>query len=378
MDLNKYREYFPVTKAKIYLNHAAISPLSLRVSNAIQDSIKERQSGSIDTFVQFMETRAALKQNLARLVNGEAEQIAIITNTSEGLNWLVNGLQWKPGDHVVLTDYEFPSNVYPFLNLKRHGVETDFVSNRDGRILVDDIEALITAKTRIVSISFVEFLNGFKNDLEAIGSLCREKGVIFSVDSIQGLGAAPIDVKKFNIDFLSNGGHKWLLGPCGAGFMYIAPDLHNRLQPASAGWLSVKNSWDFFDYNLDWLDSAERYEIGTPNALGIAGLKASTDLLLEAGVENIYRHLLRLGNLLTEKMQELGFKYLGSDQENEKAGIYSFSLPDATVAEKLFEFLKQNRVEISLRNSALRFAPHFYNTMQEIEASVQLCEKFLI
>lgn len=377
MELSKLKELFPITKTDVYLNHAAVSPFSVDIIKSQNDYFEIRSKGDVDTYPFLMDKRQQLKENIAKLINGQADHIAIISNTSEGLNWLVNGLEWHLGDRILLTDYEFPSNVYPFLNLKRFGVEVDFVKNKNGKILLEDIESTITPETKLLSISFVEFLNGFRNNLYEIGKICKARDILFSVDGIQGIGALQFDVQKFDVDFVSNGGHKWLMGPQGCGFMYIAPELHPKLKPVFAGWLSVKDSWNFLDYQLDFLDDAGRYEIGTMNAMGVVGLKAATDILVNVSTKQIEGHLLSLGNYLIESMQDVGFTLNGSTETCERSGISSFIYKDPDKIDGLFQYLKENRIHISVRNGALRISPHFYNNKSDIDALVGACRSYL-
>jgi len=373
MNLSDFRKIFPITATDIYLNHAAVSPLSTSVKTAINDSLTRRTSGPVEIFPEFIEEKKSLKENIGRLINADSSQIAIVSNTSEGLNCLASGLTWKKGDRVLLVENEFPANIYPFLNLERLGISIDFVPTRQGHIFPEDIENKITPRTRLLSISFVGFLNGFRNQLGDIGALCKKKNVIFSVDGIQGTGGLPVDVTATGIDFLANGGHKWLMGPMGCGFMYISPDLFDRLHPTYVGWLSVKDSWNFSDYRLDLLEDASRFEIATPNFLGIKGLRVSTDILLEAGIPSIEQHLLKLGDRLIDGFSAQGFQYVGAGERQNRSGIYSFR----TANEKmLFEHLQTQRVHLSLREDIIRFAPHFYNTESEIDEVLNLCRKF--
>lgn len=372
---SEYRTLFPITSQKIYLNHAAISPLSMRVTDKLDEFIDQRSFGSIDIFEQADAIRNRTRVMLARMINTDPEQIAFIQNTSEGFNHLVNGLSWNPGDEIILTDYEFPSNVYPFLNLeKRFGVKVKFVANRDGQIFIEDVQKLITLRTRLLSISFVEFSNGFRNDLEAIGKICHQNNILFSVDSIQGLGAIPLDVKKCQIDFLSNGGHKWLMGLMGAGFMYIAPHLLPRLTPAYTGWLGVENAWDFSEYALDLLPDARRYEYATANFLGITALSESVALLLEAGISDIEKHLFSLGKQLILALEDLDMQFKGSADSKSWSGIFSFS---GNKTAELYEYLISKGIIVSLRNGMIRIAPHFYNTRDEIDVLVTEIKNFL-
>ncbi len=373
MELKDYRKLFPVTLQKIYLNHAAISPLSTKVTDQLEWLLDDRQFGEIDSFLAADQIRNEARTILARLINARPENIAFISNTSEGFNHLVNGLEWKAGDEILVPDCEFPSNVYPFKNLERLGVIVKHIPAANGQVELEAIAERITPKTRLLSISYVEFLSGFRNDLKTIGALCKENGIIFSVDGIQGLGALPLDVQEAGIDFLSNGGHKWLMGPMGAGFMYISPSLFERLTPAFAGWLSVENAWDFLDYRLDFLPDARRFEYGTANFLGIVGLSASLKILQEVGLGRIEAHLLQLGELLVSGLENLGLKFVNSKDKRHWSGIYTFS---GVRMEELFDYLKRNNVVCSLRNGWLRIAPHFYNTAEEIEEVISLVRKF--
>ncbi len=373
MSFRKYRALFPVTAQKIYLNHAAISPLSTRVTDEVDAYLNERSFGVIDSFKAADEVRFRARQTIAGLIHADPKYIAFIQNTTEGFNHLVNGLSWQAGDEVILNDFEFPSNIYPFINLERMGVKMIFVPNRDGQILPEDIAAAITDKTRLVSISFVQFANGFRSDLETIGKICKEHDIIFSVDGIQGVGAIPIDVQKFQIDFLSNGGHKWLMGMMGAGFMYIAPHLFEKIRPAFTGWLAVENAWDFFDYRLDLLPDARRFEYATANFVGIVALAASAGLLAEAGTETIEQHLLSLGERLVQGLEALGMTFKGAKDKRRWSGIFTFS---GQKTEALFEHLMKKQIVCSLRNGMLRVAPHFYNTMEEIDTLIGEVQRF--
>jgi selenocysteine lyase/cysteine desulfurase len=374
MSFSEYRKFFPITKTAIYLNHAAISPLSTRVNQAVQEHLDYRTNSVADLFPHLVQERESLKKNLAKMINAGPQDIAIVSNTSEGLNWLANGIRWKAGDRIILFENEFPANIYPFLNLERYDVECVIVPNRNGKIYVEDIVDRINERTKLLAISFVEFLSGFRNDLVEIGKLCKKNGTIFSVDGIQGVGALAVDVQAAQIDFLSNGGHKWLMGPQGCGFIYVNSQLQRKLIPIFAGWLSVKDSWNFLDYSLDFLEDAGKYEIGTPNFMGIIGARAASDLLLEINAAEIENYLLQLGDILLSGLSELGLSYIGSMRKEERSGIYSFTFKNA---EDAFKYLEQQHVHISLRNDALRISPHFYNSEDEIEELIRICKKYI-
>ena len=373
MELKEYRKFFPITAKKIYLNHAAISPLSTLVTDRIEWLLDDRMVGNIDSFPEADAIRNNARNLIAKMIHANPENIAFITNTSEGFNHLVNGLEWQAGDEILLPDCEFPSNIYPFKNLERKGIVIKLIPSDDSKVSIDKIKSLITSKTRLLSISYVEFLNGFRNDLKTIGSICKENNIIFSVDSIQGVGALPLDVQEMQIDFLSNGGHKWLMGPMGAGFMYFSPELLARSQPSYTGWLAVKDAWNFLDYRLDFLPDARRYEYATANFMGIVGLSASIELLLEVNLERIEQHLLHLGEILVIELEKAGMKFLNTKDKKHWSGIYSFK---GNETDRLFKFLSEHAVVCSLRNRSLRISPHFYNTMEEIKELTDLVKHF--
>jgi len=363
MSFSTYRSQFPFLANKIYLNHAAVSPLSADVREKINWVLNERCFGDLNFYDEMIKLTEETRKLVGRLIHAPIENIAFVPNTSTGFNWLAQGLSWKPGDQIIIPDVEFPANVYPFMNLKKKGVEIVFVKNRNGLVHLDDIEAAITPKTRLISISFVEFLSGQRNDLLAISVLCKKHNILLSVDAIQGLGAIPLNIDGLHIDFLSCGSHKWLMAPRGIGFMYISPDLMEQIDPAFTGWMAVKNAWDFFDYKLDFLPNAQRFEIGTPNLLGLAGLSASLENLLHIGIAPIEQHILIMGQLLVDKLSAAGMEFLGSDDPYFWSGIYTFRHKQVSA---IYAMLSENNVICAMRDGALRFAPHFYNNRDDI------------
>lgn len=366
---DRYRPLFPfLTNGTIFLDHAAIGPVPEPARKAIALYLQRRSESDINVFQSFLKIHAHTKKRLGELINAPADRIAFCDNTSHGLNILAAGFPWKTGDRILLTDVEFPANVYPFLNQKRHGVEIDFVKCRGNRIALEDIERGLTANTRILSISFVQFLNGFRSDLAAIGALCKEKKVLLSVDAIQGAGAMPIDVKAMNIDFLACGGQKWLLNTEGTAFVYVSEETQERIRQAYLGWLSINDFFsDFFRYRLDLDPTARRYEGGTLNVAGIIGLNESLTVLLEAGIPRIERHITELTGLCIERIQREQVELLTSHVPEERAGIVTFRPRNA---QTMFEKLRTRNVIVSLREGCIRFSPHFYNTREEIAAAL--------
>ncbi len=373
LDRDKYRRLFPHIGEHIYLNHAALSPMHARAMRAVENNFQQRAVTNIEFWPDLVEVKARFKNNVGRLINGASENISISSSTSMALNWLARGLRWQPGDRILLNDFEFPTNVYPFLNLRHQGVEIDFVQHRNGKIELADIAAAIRPETRLLSISYVQFLNGFRADLAAISQLCRENNLIFCVDGIQGLGALTIDVEALQIDFLACGGQKWLMWPLGTAFFYTSPRIFNQIRPMAAGWLAVENSWDFFDYQLDFLPSGERFEPGMFNVAGVVGANASLEMFLEIGPKNIEKAVLQLTDYLIAQLQFAGFEIITPLEPAMRSGIVTFR---HTAAEALFAFLCANKLHVSLRDGLIRVAPHFYNTEAEIDHLISMIKQF--
>ncbi len=374
-NLALYRSWFPfIEEKKIWLNHAAISPLSTRVRAAIDRFLEEQTTGDIDIFLPSLEAHKQLKHNIAQLIHTTPDRIGLVGNTSEGINILTNGLEWKSGDRIILNDIEFPTNVVPFLNLKQHGVEIDFVKNERGEVSIESIERAITPNTKLLSISFVQFLSGYRADLKAIGELCKARKIIFCVDGIQGVGVSPIDVQEMNIDFLSNGGNKWLMGMLGLGFIFLTEELQKRIQQQHIGWTSNKNFFgDFFNYRIDLDETARRYENGTQNFCGVVALRASTEALLEVGIQNIESHVRTLTERLLAHLSELGCEIISPHDAAKRAGIVSFA---HSRTQEIFQALTKEHIGVSQREGMIRVAPHFYNSLDEIETVCSLVKKF--
>ncbi|OPX34558.1 hypothetical protein B1H10_03390 [candidate division KSB1 bacterium 4484_188] len=373
MNWDHYRNLFPHLSHQIYFNHAGISPMNTRSQTALEEFYRKRLDEDIEFWPEAIERKQLLKERIGQLINAPAENIALVGNTSAGLNVLALGLDWKPGDRILLNDFEFPSNVVPFINLQRKGVEVDFVHHREGRIEIEDLVKNLHHRTRLVSISFVEFLNGFKNDLTAIGEICRERGIIFAVDAIQGLGALQMNMSEMRIDFLASGGHKWLMWPAGLGFVYIAPHIFKQVYPAQAGWLSVKTPWEFFNYRQEFAPDAQRFEPGTFNTGGVIAATATVEMMLEIGAQNIQKKVLGNTEYLIGKLQDAGMRIFTDTRPEHRSAIVTFEHPQA---EALFDFFKKNRITVSLREGRIRVSPHFYNNRDDIDVFLQTMKKF--
>jgi selenocysteine lyase/cysteine desulfurase len=299
------------------------------------------------------------------MVGVTAEEVAFIKNTSEGISIVAAGFPWKQGDNVVTTNMEFPSNVYPWMRLRSRGVELRMVPGRDGRMRAEDLFAACDGKTRLLSLSSVEFANGFRHDLPRIGEYCRRNGIFFFVDAIQSLGAIPLDARAFGIDALAADGHKWLLAPEGIGAMYISRDVMEMIEPVILGWHSVANRFDFEAYDFRLSPDARRYEPGSFNTVGLAAFDASLGLLLEVGVDRIWERVRRLTDRVFDEASRAGYEVLSSRVPEERSGIVTFRVAGAD-AGALWRAMQDRGVVCSPRLGGIRLSPHFYNTEEEI------------
>lgn len=359
---------------RIYFNHASTGPLSTRVLDKINERLILSSEGEIDDFQSFLSVAVETKNFLAEMLNTNADSLAFIDNTTNGINLLAQGLNWSKGDRIILNEIEFPANVYPFLNLQEQGVIVDFVKSKDGAVSAEDIIASVKPNTKLISVSFVQFLAGYKVDLQKLGKFCKENNITFAVDAIQGFGAFNIDVVKNNVDFISCGSQKWLLGIQGLAFVYVSNELREKLSPKYVGWLSVENAWNLLDFKLKLRKSADQYQTGTVNTLGIYALNASLKLFKEYGYENVSNDVLNNTKFLIRELKGINSEFVCHVFDEEYlSGIVSIR---HNKVDELFKFLTDNKISIAVRDGILRFSPHFYNTFEEIEIVVNLIKKF--
>ncbi|MCX7983691.1 MAG: aminotransferase class V-fold PLP-dependent enzyme [Bacteroidetes bacterium] len=363
------REFLYLTNRVLYFNHAATGPLPKRTVYAMSEYLHEHSAGMIDTYEEDKEVVTTCRNRIASLINAESpECIAFVQNTSEAINVIARGLHWEEGDRVLVCDKDFPANVIPYVHLKSLGVEVDFYSMDDGIIDRDRLNRALTPSTKLVALSAVQFLTGYRIDLAAIGALCRSKNIWLVVDGIQGVGVVPVDVRHMNIDAMSCGGQKWLMAPQGTGFLYVSQRMHSALHPPFVGWLSVEHPWHFFDYQQPLASSARRYEIGTLNYCGLRGLNASIQLILEAGIERIHNRILDLTSFLSEELRRIeGITLLSPWDDHHRSGIVTIEKNSGGSFKKVYKTLTELNIIVSLREEKLRFSPHFYNTAEEIE-----------
>jgi selenocysteine lyase/cysteine desulfurase len=364
------RSFFPVTRDWVYLDHAGVAPISTRVEEALQRYADcATRNGAADYAVYESEVER-VRARAAELLAATPHEIAFIKNTTDGLGIVAGGLDWKRGDIVLTCDLEYPSNVTTWWGLRRRGVETVLLPSEDGRLPLERVEeALRRPRVRLLTLSSVEFGNGARNDLESLGSLCRERGVLFCVDAIQSLGCLPLDVGRCGIDFLAADGHKWLLSVEGCGVFFCRRGMLERLTPRTHGWHNVARPHDYDHYQTELREDAGRFEEGTWNTAGSFALGAAIDLLLELEIDAVARRVLELTDRLVDGLRARGATLL-SPRGAAASGIVSFRLEDEAPAQTV-ERLRSRRIHTVVRRSAVRASPHFYNDESEIDALVE-------
>jgi len=367
-----FRELFPITKRFNYLNHAAVSPLPLPTLEAVQSQLKDvHEHGSVN-FQNWLSTKEEARKLLAGLLGARPEQVALMRNTSDALSTIANGLPWKQGDNIVTFRGEFPSNIYPWLRLRdAFGVEVRMCEERGGRIDFDELTSLIDGKTRLVSISQIQFASGFRMDLERLAVHVRRYDALLVADVIQGLGVMPINVDSELIDAAAGASHKWLMAPEGVGYLYLSDRARERVQPTLVGWVSVPNPEDFQNFEQGWKSGALAWETGTGPAALVYGLKASLELLTGIGTANIARHLEELTDRLCERLKGKRYEVVSSRAAGEKSQIVCIRHTQGMSAMALYAHLKARNIITAPRGDRLRIAPHLYNTTEEIDQLVE-------
>jgi selenocysteine lyase/cysteine desulfurase len=370
MDWAQFRHEMPVTGRWAYLDHAAVAPLTARARQALLDWADDTTANGVVPWSAWQRQVEDTRRRAASLLHADPPDVAFIKNTSEGVGIVAEGLRWNSGDNVVTAQDEYPANLYPWLNLADRGVEVRRIPSREGRIRVDDVRAALDGRTRLVSLSFVEFATGFRNDLDAVGGLCRERGILFFVDAIQGLGVLPLDVTRTPVDFLAADGHKWLLGPEGAGVFWVRHEVLDLLHPVGVGWNSVIHPHDLSRTDFHLKPHAGRWESGSFNVGGIVALGASLGLLLEIGVERLAGRLRELTEHLCEQARRAGVEVYSSRRPGEASGIVSLAVGGDVRG--LVRRLRGEGVVVNQRAGRLRVSPHAYNTPEEMDRLVEL------
>ena len=369
LDWEHFRSLFPVVNKHVYLNNAGVAPTSARVTAAIDRWVHRLASDGllIETWLAEAEE---VRCRLADFVGAFPREIAFVRNTSHGLALVAEGLDWRADDEVaVCTEIEYPSNVYPWLHLAERGVRVTEIEPVAGGVTVEAVDRAIGQRTRVLALSAVQYASGHRADLKAIGELCAERGVLFCVDGIQIVGAAPLDVKQLGIHFLSADGHKWMLGTPGIGFLFVDESVCDRLRPVLVGWKSTTDAFNIDRTHFELKTDASKFEEGTPAFPLIAGLGAAIGLLQELGLEQIQARIQKLLASLENSLLAIGCQV--APEPVHRAGILTFVKPGVS-CEKIFQEAESKSIRISIRRDRMRVSPHVYNNERDIERLIEL------
>ncbi len=372
---SRWRAEMPVTQRWAYFDHAAVAPIPERAAQAIREFASQASEQGDTFWPRWAAQIDELRRGTADWLNVDADEIALVPNTTAGINLVAEGMRWKQGDNVVIPGGEFPSNVFPWRNQERHGVEVRVVPSPGGRVDLDGIRRAVDSKTRVVASSWVGYASGYRVPLEDICQIAHSRGALFFLDAIQGLGIFPLDLREIPIDFLAADGHKWLLGPEGAGLAFVRKRVLDLLDCSTIGWNSVIGSYQFKSEGMHLKPTAARYEGGSANTLGLLALKASLELfwqvVKEEGPQAIENRVLELHHYAKERLKSLGCQILSDWMRVCRSGIVTF-VPGGCSPEEARERLLKAGVVVSCRGGGVRASFHVYNTTEEIDRMLEV------
>ena len=362
----QWRHAFPVTERLVYLNHAGVAPLCRPAADAMKQLADDALNFGSLHYGQWLDAYEGVRKSAARLIGSSPREIAIVKNTSEGIATIALGIGWKPGDKIVLFREEFPANYLPWKKIEARGVHLEWLSCTAP---LEEIDQACKG-ARLLTISFVQYLGGYRADLNGIGEICCRRGCLFHVDAIQGLGAFPLDVEKARIDALAADGHKWLLGPEGCGILYIRQSLQDSVEPVEFGWTNVAKYNDYASRDLALRPDAGRYECGTLNTIGCYGLRAAIEFVTKVGTEAIGNAVQALGDRFADGVAARGYEVLGTRTPATGAGIVAFRKPGRESTD-IGRRLKEQGIVTAPRQGWVRAAPHFYISPDEIDRTLE-------
>lgn len=360
-----WRHAFPVTERLIYLNHAGVAPLCRPAAQAMQGLADDALHFGSFHYGQWLAAYEGVRTAAARLIGSRPAEIAIVKNTSEGIATVALGIDWRPGDRIVVFHEEFPANYLPWKKIEAKGVRLEWLSCSAP---LDQIDRACQG-ARLLAISFVQYLGGYRADLNAIGEICHRRACLLLVDAIQGLGAFPLDVEAAHIDALAADGHKWLLGPEGCGILYVRQSLQDQVEPVEFGWTNVAAYNDYASRDLTLRPDAGRYECGTLNTIGCYGLRAALEFVTEVGTDAIAAAVQALGDRLADGVQARGYEVLTPRTPANGAGIVAFRKAGVDSA-GVVRRLNAQGVVTAPRQGWVRASPHFYISPDEIDRAL--------
>jgi selenocysteine lyase/cysteine desulfurase len=363
------REAFALAPGLIYVNHAAVGVLPVATRDALHAMIDDHAARGVLGTASRELSLPAYRSRIAEFVGATGEEIALLRNTGDGATVIAQGLDLGPGDEVITGANEFGANAYPWLALRERGVRVTLIGAPHERMTPQVLRRYISSRTKVVSVSWVTFDDGYRHDLAALAEVAHADGAFFAVDAIQGLGAFPLDVRDTNVDAIYAGGAKWLMALQGVSFLWLRANLLERVALRLPGWRSVEDIWNFLDYTQPPAPNATRYEGGTPNILGALSLATSMDILANAGLDRIGAHVLALTDRLTEGLQSRGWTIAGDRSTDDvKSGIVTFRRDDVDAVALGKQLQRDHGIVTTYRTTGIRVAPHGHNTAEDIDA----------
>ncbi len=372
---------FTIKSHIFYLNHAAVSPWPTVTAEAVKKFAEENALLGATQYLQWVKIEQELKDNITQLINAPScDDIALVKNTSEALSLVAYGLNWEAGDNVVIARQEFPSNRIVWQSLQSQGVKIKFVdldASPVGKTPEQSLLAAIDTKTRLLSVSSVQYADGFRMNLKQLGNFCKKNSVLFCVDAIQSIGALSFDVQAIEADFVMADGHKWLMSPEGLGLFYCRKNLRSQLRPSQYGWRMVENQFDFDSISWSEAKTARKFECGSPNMLGIHALNASIKLILSRKIEFIEHLLVKNSIYIVKKLETIPEITVQSDISDTRiSGIVSFRHQRIS-SETLYNELMAQNVICAMRHGNVRFSPHYYTSKEVIDGAIEILKKII-
>jgi len=372
------RERFPHTETVTYFNAASFGPFSLDVKKAIEENIDLRVKSEQDDSHGAFSTQDELRAVYAGLIGAKQREVGIGLNTSFGINIAAFGLPLKPGDEILVSDVEFPALVYTWrAAAETRGLKLKFVPSRERCFDLELMQQAVTDRTRVLAVSWVQFFNGYKNDLKPLSEFCKERDIFFVVDGIQGMGVEPINVQEIDIDIFSSGCQKWMLAPQGCGFFFLSDRIRDRLAQPFMSWLGSDWHMDFtelFKYDQPFFDSARRFEMGYYVVLNLLGMRASAQMFVDLGIENIQQHNYTLIDRLADYIRGNSFYRITSSMEPaNRSSIFTFTCDDY---KQLHRELLKNRIILVQREGSIRVSVHLYNDESDIDKLIAVLDTF--
>ena len=364
------RACMPIAEQFAYFDHAAVAPISGRAANAMATWLQQAAEQGDALWPQWAGEVEATRNLTAELLGTSSQQIALVPNTSMGINIVAHGFPWNAGDNIVTLSNEFPANQYPWMNLRDQGVEVRVVDVKNVAVDIQQILDICDARTRLITVSWVSFCTGYRMQLKELIATAHARGILVFLDAIQGIGVFPLDVEQLDVDFVAADGHKWMLGPEGAGIFYLKQSHLDLLRPVMVGWNSVKRPFDFDKINWQPRPTATRFEGGSNNMVGLIGLGASLSLLKELGltskVSPIAEQILDYIAVARTALIDLGAELFGPEDRAHQSGILSFDFPREDLS-RVRQLCMDNRVVLSCRGGRLRISPHAYNNQDDLD-----------